>query len=287
MGKKMHYYSFNVGDYIKDTSHLSLIEDLAYRRLIDLYYTTESPIDPNIKAIARKIRMSEHEQVIETILGEFFTQNTDGFWENKRCQNDLDLIYKKSQKARESAKARWSGNKEAQKESERNADGMRTHSERNADGMRTHSERNADGMLHNTQYTRHNTQDTIHNTQDTIHNTQEPKKRTFKKETTLAEYLEQCKQAGVEALQDGSEAHTVSDGLGLSDDMLATAWFEFKRMMIESGKKYASWVKAFANYVRKNYMKIWYFHDNAVFWTNDGKGLCKLHLGYMPDNLNV
>ena len=88
-------------------------------------------------------------------------------------------------------------------------------------------------------------------------------------------------------MQDGSEAHTVADILGLSDDMLATAWFEFKRMMIESGKKYASWVKAFANYVRKNYLKLWYFHDNAVFWTNDGKGLCKLHLGYMPDNLNV
>ena len=145
----MHYYSFNVGDYIKDTSHLSLIEDLAYRRLIDLYYTTEAAIDPNIKAIARKIRMSEHEQVIETILGEFFTQNTDGFWENKRCQNDLDLIYKKSQKARESAKARWSGNKETQKESESNAD-----------GMRTHSERNAEGMLHNTQYPIPNTQNT-------------------------------------------------------------------------------------------------------------------------------
>ena len=130
-------------------------------------------------------------------------------------------------------------------------------------------------------------QETITNNQETINQEPKTKKPSLKKESTLAEYIEQCKQSGVEALQDGSEAHTVADTIGLSDDMLATAWFEFKRMMIESGKKYASWVKAFANYVRKNYMGIWYFHDNAVFWTNNGKGLCKLHLGYMPDNLNV
>jgi phage replication O-like protein O len=113
------------------------------------------------------------------------------------------------------------------------------------------------------------------------------KAKSAKNEKTLAEYIEQCKQAGVEALQDGSEAHTVADGLGLSDDMLATAWYEFKERYIKSDKKYANWVKAFSNSIRQNWYKIWYFHDNAVFWTNEGKGLCKLHLGYMPDNLNV
>ena len=39
----MHYYSFNIGDYASHTRHLTAIEDLAYRRLLDLYYLHEQP----------------------------------------------------------------------------------------------------------------------------------------------------------------------------------------------------------------------------------------------------
>jgi len=34
----MHYYQFNIGDYASHTRHLSDLEDLAYRRLLDAYY---------------------------------------------------------------------------------------------------------------------------------------------------------------------------------------------------------------------------------------------------------
>ncbi|NDH69342.1 MAG: DUF1376 domain-containing protein, partial [Gammaproteobacteria bacterium] len=33
----MHYYQFHIGDYKSHTHHLSLLEDLAYRRLLDFY----------------------------------------------------------------------------------------------------------------------------------------------------------------------------------------------------------------------------------------------------------
>ena len=45
----MHYYQFNIGDYAKATRHLTNDEDLAYRRLIELYYDTEKPLIKDIQ----------------------------------------------------------------------------------------------------------------------------------------------------------------------------------------------------------------------------------------------
>ena len=51
----MNYYPFHIGDYISHTSHLSDAEDLAYRRMIDLYYQTEEPFK-DIAWVARRIK---------------------------------------------------------------------------------------------------------------------------------------------------------------------------------------------------------------------------------------
>jgi len=53
----MHYYQFNIGDYKSHTEHLSEMEDLTYRRLLDWYYLHETPIPLEIKETARQIRM--------------------------------------------------------------------------------------------------------------------------------------------------------------------------------------------------------------------------------------
>jgi len=41
----MHYFQFNIADYKSHTAHLTLIEDMAYRRLLDWYYLHEKPIE--------------------------------------------------------------------------------------------------------------------------------------------------------------------------------------------------------------------------------------------------
>ena len=73
----MHYYQFHIGDYASHTRHLSLMEDLAYRRLLDFYYLHEQPIKQ--REIARQIGMREHEQDVLTVLNEFFLSTDDGF----------------------------------------------------------------------------------------------------------------------------------------------------------------------------------------------------------------
>jgi hypothetical protein len=57
----MHFYSFNIGDYISHTRHLTVIEDCAYRRLLDLYYLHEQPLNECSTTVARAINMRDHE----------------------------------------------------------------------------------------------------------------------------------------------------------------------------------------------------------------------------------
>ena len=40
----MNYYKRHIGDYLKDTAHLSLLEHGVYARLLDVYYTRETAI---------------------------------------------------------------------------------------------------------------------------------------------------------------------------------------------------------------------------------------------------
>jgi len=124
----MHYYEFNIGDYMRDTAHLDEMEDLAYRRMLDLYYLKESPLPKSIAEIAKLIRMRTHSESIANVLREYFTL-TDHGYVNAKADTTLVKIYDKSEKAKKSAEKRW----ELQRL--KNANALPTQSECNADGM--------------------------------------------------------------------------------------------------------------------------------------------------------
>ena len=73
----MHYKNFHIGDYQNQTHHLSIIEDIAFRRLLDHYYLHELPIKQ--RTIARQIRMVEHEAEVLSVLNEFFRDTPNGY----------------------------------------------------------------------------------------------------------------------------------------------------------------------------------------------------------------
>jgi len=103
--------------------HLSEIEDLTYRRLLDWYYLHESPIPLELNEVSRQIRMRTHSDCIATVLQEFFERTPDG-WIHHRANKEIEKVGDKSQKASASAKARWSKPKDAnalQTQSEGNA----------------------------------------------------------------------------------------------------------------------------------------------------------------------
>ena len=82
----MIWYKFHLGDYITHTTHLSDAEDLAYRRLLDLYYISEKPIPLNTESVARKIRLDL--DITESVLGEFFEKTENGYL-NSRCDVEI------------------------------------------------------------------------------------------------------------------------------------------------------------------------------------------------------
>jgi len=98
----MHYYQFHIGDYKSHTSHLSVIEDIAYRRLLDFYYLHEKPIKQH--NIARQIGMREYEQEVLSILDEFFLSTTDGFV-SPRANKEIEHYHSKIEQASKAGKA--------------------------------------------------------------------------------------------------------------------------------------------------------------------------------------
>ena len=107
----MYYYQFNIGDYQSHTSHLSEIEDLVYRRLLDWYYLHEIPIPLDESEVSRQIRMRSHTESIAIVLQEYFERTDDG-WIHHRANKEIAKAGDKSEKAKASANARW-GKKDA------------------------------------------------------------------------------------------------------------------------------------------------------------------------------
>ena len=134
----MHYYQFNIGDYHSHTLHLSEIEDLTYRRLLDWYYLHETPIPLDESEVSRQIRMRSHTESIAIVLREYFECTEDG-WIHHRANKEIAKAGDKSEKASASAKARWN--------------------KKDANALPPLSESNA-------------THNTVHITQDTEHKTQ-------------------------------------------------------------------------------------------------------------------
>jgi uncharacterized protein YdaU (DUF1376 family) len=104
----MNFYPFHIGDYISHTSHLNDAEDLAYRRMIDLYYQSEQPFNDS-SILARRVKSSV--DVVETILHEFFTLEEDSCWHSKRIDEEIakyhDRLNQASKAGKASAEARF------------------------------------------------------------------------------------------------------------------------------------------------------------------------------------
>jgi uncharacterized protein YdaU (DUF1376 family) len=86
----MHYYQFNIGDYASHTSRLKPIEDLAYRRMLDLYYLNEQPLNLCLSDVAREIGLTDYLDEVTYVLNKFFIQTEFGF-----SQKRIDLEIKK------------------------------------------------------------------------------------------------------------------------------------------------------------------------------------------------
>ena len=124
----MYAYYHHIGDYRKDTAHLSLVEHGIYRQLLDTYYLDERPLTLDHAKLMRShsVRSADEMQAFENVLQDFFVRTEEGYV-HKRCESEIAQFKAKSDSASKSAKARW-----AKHRSDGSADAMRTHTEGNA-----------------------------------------------------------------------------------------------------------------------------------------------------------
>lgn len=90
----MNYYERHLGDYAKDTAHLTMIEHGAYSLLLDRYYGTEQGIPADQAHRIARARTKEEKAAVDVVLAEFFLL-VDGIWTNQRAEEEIRRERKK------------------------------------------------------------------------------------------------------------------------------------------------------------------------------------------------
>lgn len=226
----MNYYKRHLGDYAKDTRHLSLAEHGAFCLLLDYYYATEKPIqDDRCERIANAYADSER-KAVRAVLSEFFTLTDDG-WRNSRADEEIEAANAKSLKAKESAEKRWS---------ERNANAY-------ANASETHSEGNAS-----------------HKPLANSHKKEQKKRATPSKgrksqDLTLPDWIESLGDEPAVTADD--PIFRWASDTGLPSDWIALAWWMFETRYSDNGKTYADWRAVFRKAVREDWLKVWQWRE--------------------------
>ena len=101
----MNYYKRHLGDYARDTAHLSMAEDGAYNRMLDLYYASERPLPADKKDLYRKLRARSkvEQEAVDVCLQDFFSLQDDGY-HNTRCDEEIAAMHDKAKTNRANGK---------------------------------------------------------------------------------------------------------------------------------------------------------------------------------------
>ena len=102
----MHYYQFNIGDYKTHTGHLTPIEDICYRRLLDFYYLHEKPLNQSIDKLARLLLLSDYEKELNSVINEYFILTDDGYI-NNRADKEIKQYQSFIESGKQGAAKRW------------------------------------------------------------------------------------------------------------------------------------------------------------------------------------
>lgn len=87
----MNFYKHYIGDYQRDTAHLSITEHGAYRLMLDTYYATGKPLPVERKALCRLLRAdgASDKAAIDGIVCQFWKETPDGLI-NTRARLEIE-----------------------------------------------------------------------------------------------------------------------------------------------------------------------------------------------------
>ena len=84
----MNYYERHLGDYTRDTAHLSLLEHGVYTILLDRYYISEQGIPDDKKYRYARAHSKAERKAVDVVLDEFFHLE-NGVWKNGRAEEEI------------------------------------------------------------------------------------------------------------------------------------------------------------------------------------------------------
>jgi uncharacterized protein YdaU (DUF1376 family) len=250
----MHYFPFDLGDYAKDTEHLTALEHGVYTMLLRWYYANERPIPLGMQTRITR----ESAAVVDPIMDEFFDWDEEAqAWRHKRADKVIDDVHAKSEKARASAQARWG--------------------DRSADASKPEPERTATSKP-----------------QDLKNSPKPPKGAEGEKKPRAKAERGHTIEVFLASLNEGQKAFPASDPLfeyarsiKLPILLVKLAWLTFVAEMRDKKKLQKDWRATFRTYVRKNYLGLWFASDNngelEYELTTRGKQAREQH----RDNLNA
>jgi uncharacterized protein YdaU (DUF1376 family) len=97
----LNYYRRYVGDYLRDTARLSMLEHGAYNLLLDYYYADEQPLPldkDELYLMVRAMTPSDR-KAVDKVIAKFFERQADGYHQ-KRADHEIEV----SKKARTNGK---------------------------------------------------------------------------------------------------------------------------------------------------------------------------------------
>jgi uncharacterized protein YdaU (DUF1376 family) len=257
----MNYYSFHLGDYAAHTRHLSLLEDLAYRRMLDLYYTNEAPLPSDPAKVARLIGMRDHMQEVSDVLSEFFTKSEDGHT-SSRCDREIETYRAKADRAKSANKARWTPKKDADaSDSDLKSD---VKSDKGSEPNRVPTKN----------------QEPITKEEPPIPpKGGEPVDQKRKAAVSLQTFLADCRSTGAKPIPDDDPVFAYADKVKLPADFLSLQWREFKdRYQAPDSKRYKAWRTVFLKSVKANWFKLWFVGaDGNYALTTVGQQAQRMH----------
>ena len=87
----MNFYKRFIGDYQRDTGHLTMVEHGAYALMLDAVYATGKPLPKEERRLYRLLGAVEPDErkAVQAVLHQFWALD-DGGWVNKRALTEMD-----------------------------------------------------------------------------------------------------------------------------------------------------------------------------------------------------
>lgn len=257
----MNFYKHYIGDFQRDTGHLSLTERGAYLCLIHHYYATEKPLPNDLDALCRIAgAVTKIDRAAVKVATGFFERVESGLM-HARIEAELEKAGEISNTNREIALAR-EAKRRAQKEA-------RTEHEQSTNRAQS---------VPRIEHEQSTNQTPVNNKEPPI----PPKGGNAGSKSqaiALKTYLAECKAKGEKAIPEDDPVFVFADKAGIPDEWLRIVWREFVERYSDGSKRYKDWRKHFRNAVRGNWFKVWY--------CDEGGRMCLSSQGRVLDIANL